>query len=305
MFTAALMAGAMMLSASGQAPVSLGQALDDPATVIDDVEVTAHPLRSQVTSFLDEISLPEVSLKVARWQDQVCVGVVNIRGQSAQLIADRVSQVAVNLGLNAGEPGCRPNIMIFGVPDGAAFAAGMVELRPRVFNPGGQGMVRTQRSLERFKTTDAAIRWWHVAEPVDGRSGRRASRLPGEDAPQVSGRASRLTTEIRNDLAFAVIILDLSKLEGLNLRQISDFTAMVAFSQIDLDADFAGYDSILSLMENSTVAGLTEWDQAYLQALYTARLSQLHKGQQQGEIARLMAQRRREQSEAEAASAPD
>jgi hypothetical protein len=296
MLQAALMAGALWLGQSTSPPVA--QEPTEPATVIEDVEVSGRPLDRQVASFLDEISLPEASLKVARWQDKVCVGVVNLRSPSGQFVADRVSQIALDLGLDAGEPGCRPNIMILATNDGSGLAAGMVERRRGIFDPGGQGMVRTKRALNTFMTTDAPIRWWHVAIPVDSRTGLRANRLPGEEAPQVSGRASRLRTEIRNDLGYVVIIMDIAKLEGLDMLQIADYAAMVAFSQVDIDADFSGYDTVLSLMTDRSVRGLTDWDKAYLQALYSAELSQVYKGQQTGEIGRLMAQRHRARTQA-------
>lgn len=72
------------------------------------------------------------------------------------------------------------------------------------------------------------------------------------------------------------------------MTQVADYAAMVAYSQIDSDADFSGYDSVLAMMSDRSKAGMTSWDMAYLKALYSAELTQVQKNHQIGEIARLM-----------------
>lgn len=283
----------MFLAAVAAAALLAGQAQQSPQTptAVDDVVVSARPLDQQVRSFLDDVAVPDRSLRVARWNRDVCVGVVNMRNQSAQYIADRVSQIGMDIGLEPGEPGCRPNILILAASDGSELAKGMVDFRRRLFDPGGTGMVRSRAALARFQDGDMPIRWWHVSVPVDNHTGQIAVRLPGEDAPYTTGTASRLRTEIRNDISRVIIILDLPKLEGLNMTQLADFAAMVAYSQVDLDADFSGYDTILALDSDPSVPGITEWDMAYLKALYSAELTSTNKSHQMGEIARLMEMR--------------
>lgn len=283
MFVAAFAAG-LLMQAAPQTP-------SQQPTAVDDVVVSARPLDQQIRTFLDDISLPERTLRVARFQRNVCVGAVNFRGELGQYVVDRVSEVGLDIGLEPGEPGCKPNILIIATHNGAELAQGMVKASPSAFNPGGTGMNRTRAALERFKTTDAGIRWWHVSVPMDNTTGGIAVRLPGEEAPQTTGMASRLRTEIRNDINRVIIIFDMGKLSGLNSLQVADYAAMVAYSQVDLDADFSGYDSILSLMTDREFAGLSDWDMAYLRALYSAELTQTSKSAQLGEIARLMEMR--------------
>ena len=108
----------------------------------------------------------------------------------------------------------------------------------------------------------------------------------------------------RNDLGRVIIILDVTKIDGLDLRQIADYAAMVAFSQVDPDADTQDYDSILSLFGRpQTTPHLTEWDMTYLKALYKAELNQSAANQQAGEIQGLMA--RAQKRAQETAPEPD
>ncbi len=281
MFIASLAVAASLMGQTQPQP-------DPQATAVEDVVVSARPLDAQVRSFLDDVALPERTLRMARWYRHVCVGTVNMRGASAQYVVDRVSEIGLEIGLEPGEPGCTPNIMIFASDNGAELAKGMVKARPRVFHPGGTGMVRTRAALSRFQDSDASIRWWHVSMPMDSDTNTIAVRLPGEEPPMVGAPSSRLRTEIRNDIGRVFIILDINKLEGMSMTQVADYVAMVAYSQIDSDADFSGYDSVLAMMSDRSKAGMTSWDMAYLKALYSAELTQVQKNHQIGEIARLM-----------------
>lgn len=289
----AFLAMLMGLALAGSAPQE-----PETATQVEDVVVQGGRIDDQVRRFIDEVAAPPTGRGPARWRDRICVGVANIRGEEAQYVADRVSQAALGIGLNPGEPGCRPNILIIGASDGAAMARGLVEARRSVFLPGGSGMHRSRAALTAFQQGDRAVRWWHVSTPTDSDTGQRAARMPDERAPTMNSRigASRLRTAIRNDLSWVIIILDLVHAEGLNFQQLADYAAMVALAQVDPDADVSGYDSVLGLFTDADVQGLTDWDKAYLKALYAAELNQSATSHQLGELRRLMA-RDRKQSE--------
>ena len=276
-------------------PLAAGQSEAAPSvqttTELEDIVVRGRRIDERVRGFIDEIAAAPSGRGPARWRDDICVGVANLRGDVAQYLADRVSEVAMDIGLDPGEPGCRPNILIIGTDDGAAMAQGLVAARRNVFWPGGSGMSRSRAALDAFQTSDKAVRWWHISLPVNSQTGQVAVRLPGEEAPVVARTTSgRLRTTIRNDLSRVIIIVDMGKAEGLDLRQVADYAAMVAFSQIDPDAATEGYDSILNLFRQPQMTPqLSEWDMAYLKALYAAELNQSSAAHQAGEIQGLMA----------------
>lgn len=278
---------------------------DQEATELSDILVQGRRIDEQVSGFIDEVIAAPSGRGPARWRDSICVGVANIRGEAAQYVVDRVSQVALEIGLEVGEPGCRPNILIIGSPDGAGMARGLVEARPKVFWPGGSGMNRSRAALTAFQNGDAPVRWWHISIPVDAQTGTRAVRLPedGDDKVYIDRTTSgRLRTALRNDLNRVIIILDLTKTDGLNFQQLADYAAMVAFSQVDPDADTSGYESVLSLFAHpAETPGLTDWDMAYLRALYSAELNQGATVHQTGEVRGLMA---RDRKRAAAADSP-
>lgn len=257
-------------------------------TTLDDVVVEGRSLRDQVSRFIDDVLTPPVRRGPARWRRTVCVGVLNMQRDAAQALADRISTLAMDIGLEAGEPGCRPDILVIATSDGRALAEAMVRARPVAFRPQYAGSSRNAGALERFQEGDAAVRWWHVAMPVVADSGRPAIKLPGRGAPLVPG-GTRLRTELTNDLTRAFVIIDMDEAVGLTVQQLGDYIGMVALSQVDPDADTSGFDTVLNLFEpNERHLYLTAWDSSYLRALYGAELRQRNATHQAGEVTSLM-----------------
>ncbi|MBX9576184.1 MAG: hypothetical protein K2X07_11150 [Caulobacteraceae bacterium] len=278
--------------------------VEPEATRVDDIIVRGEPLRDQVSTFVDDVIEPPRGRGIARWSDRggVCVGVVNLRPEAAQTMADRVSEIADGLGLPIGEPGCSPNILVIATDDAATLAKGLVERSPNAFRPDYAGAAGTVRDLRAFTDSDRAVRWWHVMMPVHEDSGAPAVRLPGyESAPMISRMAGRLSTPVRNVMMRAYVIVDVDQIEDLTFRQLSDYVAMVAFAQIDPDADVANFGTILNVVDDPAVAQeMTEWDHAFLAALYGTELRQSSPNAQAGAVAALMYRDRRDAAEDEA-----
>ena len=137
-------------------------------------------------------------------------------------------------------------------------------------------------ALERFVSSDKPVRWWQVSMPVDSQTGQRATRIPGECsgscggaasyAPQISVfAASRLSTQIVDELFRTIIVLDVDQVSQVSAQQLADYIAFVTLAQIDPEADTSGYASILNVFDDPTFApSLTNWDIAYLEGLYQA-----------------------------------
>ncbi len=281
------LAPALILALSPTA--ALAQEVQEPPAVeVDDVLVQGLPLREQVETFVESVTAPPPGRGVARWENRggVCVGVANLRNDMAQAMADRVSEIALSLGVPAGDPGCSPNVLVIATDDAAALAAALVERSPNAFKPYYAGSSRSHRDLDLFVNSDRPIRWWHVMLPVTD-MGQIAVRMPGQSsAPFIHTLASRLTTVIRNELRRAYVIIDIDQVEHLTLRQLSDYVAMVAFAQIDSTAEVGGFSSILNVIDDpSAAAEMTEWDRAYLQAVYDVELNHRNPAHQVGGVA--------------------
>lgn len=270
-------------------PQAAATTSQEPSTaVLEDVVVDGRRLREAVDDFVDEIVAPPAGRGPARWNGRVCVGVVNLRRDTAQALADQVSAVADRVGLEIGEPGCRPNILVIGTDDGPALARALVSERPLAFRPKYAGAARSAAALDYFQTTPAAVRWWHVSMPMVRGTNAPGVRLPGEAPPVIPGEG-RLRSPLRNDLQRVFVILDMDDATGLTVQQLGDYVGMVALAQIDPEAETSAYDTVLNLFEApQSQLALTDWDLSYLQALYGAELHQRAVNQQGGEVSNSM-----------------
>ncbi|WP_303718031.1 hypothetical protein [Brevundimonas naejangsanensis] len=281
---AALLALALSASAPpAQSAQSAAPAPEDQAVRLEDIQVSGRRLDDLIQSFVSEVAAPNRGRGIARWDRSVCVGAVNLRREAAQYLVDRVSTVAEDLGLSPGDPGCTPNLLIVATADGDAFARELVERRRRALRMGGSGMDRGAAALRDFQETSRPVRWWQVSMPVDSETGQRAVRIPGECtndcsspmdyAPTINvSSASRLTTQIVDNIFRAIIVVDVSKTGAVNSEQLADYIAMVSLAQIDPTADTSAYASILNVFNDpSSASSLTEWDKAYLNGLYDAQ----------------------------------
>lgn len=272
-------------------------------TRLEDVVVDARQLEEMARDFIEDVAAPNRRRGLARWNTPLCIGVANLRRDAAQAIIDRISDVAADLGVDIGAPGCTANTLIVATDDGAGMARALVERRRRAFRNGSLQMTQTKSALEAFQSDDRPVRWWQISTPVDSESGQRAIRLPGDtdggDRPSapvlyVFG-ASRIVSQMRDDMSKVIIIVEVDDVEGLTTNQLADYMAMVTLAQIDDDAESARYDTVLNLFDApDMVAGLTDWDMAYLRGLYSAEQNRINPNAQAGNVADAVIRARRE-----------
>jgi hypothetical protein len=223
----------------------------------------------------------------------------NLETSAAQYIADRISSLALEVGLEPGEPGCRPDVNIVFATNAREIAAQMVENEPRMFMrvAGNAGMDLGRVALDDFVETEQAVRWWHVSLPVDARTGGAAIELDAlcgnaQCPPYIPvAGPSRIHNGTRDDLLYVIIIVDATKLKGTTWQQIGDYLAVLSLAQIDPDANPAAFDSILNLFTNpAAYSGLTDWDRSYVRALYEFDQERIA-SMQTNEIVSLIAER--------------
>lgn len=269
----------------------------DAPVQLEDVVVTGSSLDSLIRSFVNEVAAPNRRRGLARWEDRICIGVANLRTEPAQYIVDRVSTVAEDVGLTPGEPGCAPTVMIVASDDPDRLAEQLTRERRRAFRMGGSGMDRGRGALRAFVSSEAPVRWWQVSIPTDSETGNAAVRIPGECrdpcqepedyAPVVFVfSASRLATQIVDNLTRTIVILDIEQVGGVSIEQLADYVAMISLAQIDPEADTSRYASILNVFDRpDTAPGLTDWDRAYLAGLYGAERNRVNLRSNRAQVA--------------------
>jgi hypothetical protein len=290
--TSVLAAALLSAAISAQEPAPTASAGAVAPQVGDEVVVRGRrleeieaDLRIHIRDFIGEVVVTPPGRGFARWSQRVCVGVHNLEESAAQYVVDRISRLALEVGLEPGEPGCKPDVNIVFATNAKETAAAMVENDRSGFMPvaGRAGMDLGRVALEEFTESDRAVRWWHVSLPVDARTGGAAIEInkhcstggartvPSAHCPPTVNVAgpSRLHNGTRDDLVSVIILVDATQLKGTTWQQLGDYLAVVSLAQIDPNTNPSSFDSILNLFTNPRAySGLTDWDRSYMRALY-------------------------------------
>jgi hypothetical protein len=290
-FAVAALAAALV----GATPLAIAQAQGDQTQ--SDLVISAAT-REQAQTFVSQLAAtPASDDQMGRWNSSLCVGVAGLPARQGQFIADRVAQRAFALGLEPGAPGCAPNVSIVVAPDGNVMAQQMFENEPSLFAYRYETGISTlgQAALTEFVNTPRPVRWWHVTRTMsaDGEALSRDSTAAGASgfaAQVVRSDGTRLASVTRKDFSRVIVIVDASRVGGVQLAALADYIAMVALAQINPHADMTAYPTIMNLFAASSAAPtqLTQWDLVYLDALYATDRDAASVQQQQSDIARRM-----------------
>lgn len=306
--------GGIESSAAQDAPAPASRTEEDP-TSLEDVVVSGQRAEQAANDFVNSVGASAPGRKLAAWKDMICVGVAGMQPEAASVIADRVSDWGYSLALRVGEPGCTPNIVILAASDGDAMAQDLVARRPRNFRTGVSGTTAGTAALREFQTSGRMVRWWHVSVPVNADNLTPVVRLHGQqpyearpilrpadlDSFGMSTLGSRLSDNTRDLLSYVVVIVESSALEVVNFSELSEYISMVSLSQINADT-LPSVPSILNLFDNNQnrerSPSLTDWDRAYLRALYGTSQGSAIQGVNNKAIAAGMARRVRDRRQA-------
>lgn len=280
LLTAAAALAALMFAQAGAAPA--GQA----AVESEDLVVIA-PTPEHVRSFVDQLSAESATGQLARWDRRICPGVIGASPAAAEFMLDRIAVRAYEVGLDVGEPGCRPNVLILATSESDELAEALRGTRA-VGHHAQDGNTRGRAAYREFAASEKPVRWWHVTRTVGADGDSNASNQ--SMSVRYMGRLRRST---REDFSHVIIILDVARAAGTRLEATADYLAMVALAQIEPELDVSEYPSILNLYAPAQAgeqrpAGLTDWDRAYLRGLYGSTSDARNARQQQREIERRM-----------------
>lgn len=264
-------------------------AVPDPETptLLEDVVVDTT-LDEAVGQFVDQVAAAPRRRGIGRWDLELCLGTVNLRPAAGRALIDRISDVARELDIDLGEPGCEPNAVILWTADAPGLAASLVTERHRAFRIGFSRSNRGQVALDEFQTSNAAVRWWHISFPVDAETGAILVRIGDYRPPPDSsgGFLSKKRAVVSDRLARAIVIVDIDDVQDVPFGQLSDYLAMIVLSQVDPEGDFGQFDTVLNTFGDPPATdGLTSWDRSYLHTLYTSGPYRRHLRRQAGHMA--------------------
>ena len=188
-------------------------------------------------------------------------------------------EIALAAGMRVGREGCSTNVSVSFVGDAAAL---MQQINTR--SPSRLSQVPNAERAA-ILNGDAPIRWWYLTEIRSQHRMRNApqsvqtatnSAAPGQSVTssqlEVESlsqyNSSLISTQGARAIIDANVVIDLDRVEGQSLQAVAAYAAFVAFSEVH-PADPAPGGSILGMFGPEPGArGLTDWDMAFLRALY-------------------------------------
>lgn len=242
----------------------------------DQIVVTGVPDDpAAITEFVDAASSRTADGHIARWNSPICPEVTGLRDDLANYVEQTVTAVAQAVGARAQSGDCDANIVIVFMREPSEFVETLRRQRPAHLAS------LDLRERQALASSSAAARSWSVNE-FRTRDGRIVQQSNG---PNIDGNfeqggsrgvASRISNDLRADFSTVYMLIDLDQMEGVTMQQLSAFVALEALTAADSSASMRSERTILSLFRDGAdaPADLTDWDVAYLRALYATEPAQ-------------------------------
>lgn len=272
------LAAAVPLAA--QQPPSAESSADpgQSVTVVGEREKSEAEIRQGASRFFQSHSVRTRIGQLARWHEPICVRTGGLPPELGAQVATRIMDIADGLGIatNRAEL-CHPNVRIGFTSEPQA----MIERAYRR-NTAVIGFHYAARTRDVMRVRQP-VQAWYVTKTRPGRSGGAVAdpevdfseridqagvRVPGGSA------GSRLGSGISSGLAHVLIFADTRAVEGEDAAAIAELLAFLALAQTPVAASCDEADTILNLMNPACPperrpATLTDYDRAYLRALYS------------------------------------
>src|SRR5215469_8584772 len=259
------------------------------AEKLQEVTITAgrSELAPRVRTFVNQIVVPENNGDdgIARWQDTpMCPLVSGLTREQGELILERLSEIARDAAVPLADAHCRPNLYILVNPQPEDLLRGM-EKRNRAFTFGYDMSlyppVETAASVvDEFIRTPRAVRVWYNADVKDP-WGQPIVYCCPPSAPCEPGvffrcgqghpGGSHVMLSAFPMFSRVFVIVDRTRLQGVESGQLADYVAMVGFAKLKPDARLSDAPTILTLFNGAAQdapTGMTLWDQAFLRSMY-------------------------------------
>jgi hypothetical protein len=248
------------------------------------VEAQRKDIERRVHEFVSRVAVLSHFESLARWTTPICPLVAGLPRNDGEFVLARFSEIAASVGAPLAPRHCDVNLVVLVAPDPvASLNAWVARTRYRdLFGDAGP------MQIKRFFNTQRAIRVWYNEQQASAENGSVLSPGSSSNGPVISGPGAMGVTTVRSfdanrlewnavwTISSVIEVVDAGAMKGFKIGQMADYIAMAGLAEFNLDADFETAPTILRVFmapsENSPPS-LTDWDKAYLSALYHVRLS--------------------------------
>ena len=251
----------------------------------DEIVVTGAKKKKEIAQALKKLIEPTGHEQLARFEDKVCPMVIGMPRDWTATMTRMIRENITAVGGKLEPVGCKPNALAIFIDQPRELVDALHDAEPHLFN-------MTPREFKQFAALPGPVWSWHVTDMRD-RDGKQVAQgsMGGNDFAVIkNAAATRLYSNIREDMLAGFVVLDRRQTIGRTLRQLADLTTMHLL--LDVKPGAAGQDmsSILSLFEARAAAGtppprFSSFDRGMLAGFYTQRENNRSAVQQRENIA--------------------
>jgi hypothetical protein len=226
-------------------------------------------LEPKVEEFINEVAPSGNEAGLLRWNDEVCPQVTGATEDQGEFILARVSEVARAAAVPLAGEHCSPNLHIF-------VTARPKELLQEMEKRNSEfvfGVNASSAIVHEFVDTPRPVKVWYNTT-------NEMAWVP----PLIDVQGLAVTAPV---ISRAFVIVDQRQMQGVSVGQLADYVTMVGLADLKASEHLGDAQTILKLFDGPPQAGpsgMTDWDRAFLKALYVTEQS----GQQQAQLASAM-----------------
>lgn len=235
----------------------------------------------QERSFVEALAVPSRNDQLGRAEGGICPLSFGLADRDGRLFEQRLRRLAEAAGVPRAEENCRPNLVLFVVPDKQAAIEHWRVKRPDFFD----GLL--QREIRALADSPGPVAAWQIVHQRG--AGRRAiaQNVDGVADHFIVNHANpgRIGSNLQLEFFAAFIVIEAGALGGATVTQVADYAAMRTLARTDPTAALAQpLPTILSLFEpgrgEAAPLSVTHWDLGFLKALYGTRSAASARDQQ-------------------------
>ena len=256
------------------AAIANPDAQTDGTIVVEGERITREEMKSDARAMIRQLAVTPWADQYARWNTAICPKLIGItHAEAARVVSAKIRAVAAEAGVEVAPEGCRSNIVIAFTGDAKTLFRQVAARRNQMFD-----FIMPQEA-EALRKSDLPVRWWYGLQTggTQGHFLAGAQLSPGGIGVPIDGGptialyngGSLVYPPVQASVINAAIIVDVKLAEGTRLDALAAYIAMVALAPSRMPPRPLPVLSIANLFQGGArQTDLTDWDRAYLEALY-------------------------------------
>lgn len=275
---------ALMLTMIAAAPLTaqVGVRSSSSTSARSDDAIVIEGRKRELVQALKTLVQPSTHEQLARFEDKICPMVIGMPRDWTLRLTKIIRDNVLAVGGTLQPLGCKPNALAIFIDQPRELVDALHKDAPFYFT-------MSPRQYDNFAAASGPVWSWHVTDMRD-RDGTQLAmgKINGHDfAVTKNAAATRLYSNVREDMLVGFVVIDRQRTLGKSLRQLGDLATMHLLLDVKPDAGKRNNGSILSLFEAgaATPDRMSRFDKGALTGFYTQRENNRSATQQRENIA--------------------